>query len=130
MSAFAKSRRRELEFVIDCSYLAQRAAPLRKRADGQQEVGGVRRIASSGDELRDALRRDKAGVAVLPSLELVIEEGAPRRVVGKGRQVRIHAGDEAAGAIYAAASFGFRGDMISVFRCHPAPDSLQRPFGR
>jgi hypothetical protein len=109
---------------------AERAAPRCKRAEGQQEVGGLRRITGAGRELRGALRRDKARVAVLPSLELAIEKSAPRSVVGKRRQICIHADNEAAGAIYAAASFGFRGDMISVFRCHPAPDSLQRPFGR
>src|SRR5215471_21870623 len=84
---------------------AERAAPRRKRADGQQEVGGLRQIAGAGGELRGALRRDKAGVAVLPSLELAIEEDAPRRVVDERRQVRIHAGDEAVGAICATASF-------------------------
>src|SRR4029077_15715844 len=77
-------------------------------------------ITSAGRELRGALRRDKARVAVLPSLELAIEKGAPRRVVGERRQVGIHAGNKAPGAIYAAASFWLRGDMSSVFRRHPA----------
>jgi len=99
---------------------AERAAPCRKRAEGQQEVGGLRWITSAGRELRGALRRDKARVAVLPSLELAIEKGAPRRVVGERRQVGIHAGNKAPGAIYAAASFWLRGDMSSVFRRHPA----------
>jgi hypothetical protein len=35
---------------------------------------------------------------VLPSLELAIEKGAPRRVVGERRQVGIHAGNKAPGA--------------------------------
>jgi len=85
--------------VKDVLIRIQRGAPRRKRADGQQEVGALRRIAGAGGELRGALRRDKAGVAALPSFELAIEEAAPRRVVGERRQVRIHAGDEAAGAI-------------------------------
>lgn len=99
---------------------AERAAPCCKCAEGQQEVGGLRRITGAGRELRGALRRDKARVAVLPSLELAIEKGAPRRVVGERRQVGIHAGNKAPGAIYAAASFWLRGDMSSVFRRHPA----------
>jgi hypothetical protein len=69
------------------------------------------------------LRRDKAGVAVLPSFELAIEEGAPGGVIGKRRQVEIHAGDEAAGAISATALFWACGDILLVFQRYPAPDS-------
>ena len=54
---------------------AERAAPRREPDDGEQEIGGLRRIGTTGGELRRAFRRDEAGVAMLPSVELAVEEG-------------------------------------------------------
>ena len=44
-------------------------------------------------------------------------------------KVRVHAGDEAAGAICATAWSRLRGELVSMVRRHPVPDSLSRLLG-
>jgi hypothetical protein len=52
-----------------------------ERSDREQEVGGLWRVGRIGGELRGAFGCEEAGVAVLPTLELAVEEGAARRVI-------------------------------------------------
>src|SRR5262245_65521973 len=78
---------------------AERAAPRRKPDDGEQEIGGLRRIGTTGGELRRAFRRDEAGVAMLPSVELAVEEGTAVPVIRQSWQVGVDARDEAVCAI-------------------------------
>src|SRR5262249_27090567 len=78
---------------------AERAAPRREPDDGEQEIGGLRRIGTTGGELRRAFRRDEAGVAMLPSVELAVEEGTAVPVIRPSLQVGVDARDEAGCAI-------------------------------
>src|SRR5262249_59846925 len=78
---------------------AERAAPRREPDDGEQEIGGLRRIGATGGELRRAFRRDEAGVAMLPSVELAVEEGTAVSVICQSRQGGGGARDEAALAV-------------------------------
>src|SRR5215831_19852032 len=78
---------------------AERAAPRREPDDGEQEIGGLRRIGTTGGELRRVFRRDEAGVAMLPSVELAVEEGTADPVIRQSWQVGVDARDEAACAI-------------------------------
>src|SRR5262245_44440309 len=77
----------------------QRLTPRREDGDGQQEIGGLRRIGRIGGGLRRALRGDETGIAILPALQLAIEEGAARRVIGEREQVVVQAGNEAGGTV-------------------------------
>src|SRR5215471_21781613 len=99
---------------------AERAAPRRKPDDGEQEIGGLRRIGTTSGELRRAFRRDEAGVAMLPSVELAVEEGTAVPVIRQGRQVGVDARDEAACAIGGAAGFR-RPRLVLAFRRHLVP---------
>src|SRR5215831_15652019 len=76
---------------------ARCAAP--RADDGEQEIDGLRRIGTTGGELRRAFRRDEAGVAMLPSVELAVEEGTAVPVIRQSWQVGVDARDEAACAI-------------------------------
>src|SRR5262249_56564923 len=91
--------------IIRLRIPAERDAPRREASDGEQEIGGLRRIGTTGGELRRAFRRDEAGVAVLPSIELAVEKGTALPVIRQGRQVGVDARDEAACAIRGAAGF-------------------------
>src|SRR5262245_53441434 len=84
--------------------LIERAPSGRKADDGEQEVGGLRRIGANGHGLGAAFGRDEAGVAALPSVELPVEEESPRRVVRQRRQMSVHAGDETPDTVTGAAS--------------------------
>ena len=86
------------------SLIVERATPRRKSDDGEQEVGGLRRIGRNRHGLGAALARDEAGVTTLPSVELPIEEDPPRRVVRQRREMSVHAGDETRGTVCGAAS--------------------------
>src|SRR5262244_3339594 len=101
---------------------AERAAPRREPDDGEQEVGGLRRIGTTGGELRRAFRRDEAGVAVLPSVELAVEEGKAVPVIRQSRQVGVDARDESTCALVGAVGFR-RPRLVLVFRRHLVPDS-------
>src|SRR6516164_2102627 len=101
---------------------AEREAPRRLRGDGEQEVGGLRRIGTITGELGRAVSRDEAGVAVLPSVELAVEEGTALPVIRQGRQVGIDARDESTCALVGAVGFR-RPRLVLVFRRHLVPDS-------
>ena len=104
---------------------AERAAPRREPDDGEQEIGGLRRIGTTGGELRRAFRRDEAGVAMLPSVELAVEEGTAVPVIRQSWQVGVDARDEAACAIGGppTSSLGL-GVGVS------APSCFRQPFYR
>src|SRR5262249_54934642 len=85
--------------IIRLRIPAERDAPRCEASDGEQEIGGLRRIGTTGGELRRAFRRDEAGVAVLPSVELAVEKGTALPVIRQGRQVVVDARDEAACAV-------------------------------
>ena len=87
-----------------------------------RKIGGLRRIGTTGGELRRAFRRDEAGVAVLPSVELAVEEGAALPVIRQGRQVGIDARDESTCTIVGRVGFR-RPRLVLVFRRHLVPDS-------
>src|SRR5207302_1509563 len=110
--AGSHERRNALRLLRPTPCLAERRGPRGKRGDGQQKIGGVRRIARACRKLRGALRGDEAGIAACPSLELTREEGAARAVVSQARQVRVDAGDETARAIRAEACGGRGGDLV------------------
>jgi len=101
---------------------AERDAPRSQAGDGEQEIGGLWGIGTVAGELRRSLRRDEAGVAVLPSVELAVEEGTALPVIRQSRQVGIDAGYEAGCAIVRALGFR-RPRLVSVFRRHLVPDS-------
>src|SRR5262245_15470577 len=101
---------------------AERAAPRRKPDDGEQEIGGLRRIGTTGGELRRAFRGDEAGVAMLPSVELAVEEGTAVPVIRQSWQVGVDARDEAACTIGGPAGFR-RPRLVLVFRRHLVSDS-------
>ena len=101
---------------------AERAAPRREPDDGEQEIDGLRRIGTTGGDLRRAFRRDEAGVAMLPSVELAVEEGTAVSVIRQSWQVGVDARDEAACAIGGPAGFR-RPCLVLVFRCHLVSDS-------
>src|SRR5438876_6527440 len=126
----AHERRNALRLLRPTPCLAERRGPRGKRGDGQQKIGGVRRIARACRKLRGALRGDEAGIAAFPSLELAREEGAARAVVGQARQMRVDAGDETARAIRAAACGGRGGDLVLLSCSHPVSDPLQCAVGR
>ena|SRR6516165_10191926 len=69
--------------IIRLRIPAERDAPRCEASDGEQEIGGLRRIGTTGGELRRAFRRDEAGVAVLPSVELAVEKGTGSPSSGK-----------------------------------------------
>src|SRR5262249_15686518 len=100
--------------IIRLRIPAERDAPRREASDGEQEIGGLRRIGTTGGELRRAFRRDEAGVAVLPSVELAVEKGTALPVIRQGRQVGVDARDEAACAIGGAGGFP-RPPVLPVF---------------
>src|SRR5215813_513732 len=108
--------------IIRLRIPAERDAPRCEASDGEQEIGGLRRIGTTGGELRRAFRRDEAGVAVLPSVELAVEKGTALPVIRQGRQVGIDAGYEAGCAIVRALDFR-RPRLVLVFRRHLVPDS-------
>jgi hypothetical protein len=83
--------------------VVERATPRSESRDGEQEVGGLRRIDGGGYGLRAALGRDEAGVASFPPVELPVEEYSPRRVIRQRREMSIHAGDETRDAVGDAA---------------------------
>src|SRR5262249_5383662 len=101
---------------------AERDTPCRQARDGDQEVGGLRGIGTVARELSRSLRRDEAGVAVLPSVELAVKEGTALPVICQSRQVGIDAGYEAGCAIVRALDFR-RPRLVLVFRRHLVPDS-------
>src|SRR6516225_247074 len=72
---------------------AERDAARSQAGDGEQEIGGLWGIGTVAGELRRSLRRDEAGVAVLPSVELAVEEGTALPVIRQSRQVGIDAGE-------------------------------------
>src|SRR5262249_8010980 len=108
--------------IIRLRIPAERDAPRREASDGEQEIGGLRRIGTTGGELRRAVSRDEAGVAVLPSVELAIEKGTALPVIRQGRQIGIDAGDESTCAIVEAVGFR-RPRLVLVVRRHLIPDS-------
>src|SRR5882757_2213044 len=79
--------------------IAERAAPRREPDDREQEVSGLGRIGQFTFRLGGALAFDEARIAVLPSFDLPLEEGAPRRRVGNRWEVCVQAGEEAPCAI-------------------------------
>src|SRR5262249_6815343 len=99
---------------------AERGAPRREASDGEQEIGGLRRIATTSGGLWRAFRRGEAGVAVLPAIELAIEEGTALPVIRQGRQVGVDARDEAGCAIGGAVGFR-RPRLVLLFRRHLVP---------
>src|SRR5262245_8106034 len=108
--------------IIRLRIPAERDAPRCEASDGEQEIGGLRRIGTTGGELRRAFRRDEAGVAMLPSVELAVEEGTAVPVIRQSWQVGVDARDEAACAIGGPA--GFRRPRLGlVFRRHLVYDS-------
>ena len=125
--AGSHERRNALRLLRPTPCLAERRGPRGKRGDGQQKIGGVRRIARA---CRGALRGDEAGIAAFPSLELTREEGAARAVVGQARQMRVDAGDETARAICAAACGPRGGDLVLLSCSHPVFRPLQCAVGR
>src|SRR5262249_27101741 len=114
--------------IIRLRIPAERDAPRCEASDGEQEIGGLRRIGTTGGELRRAFRRDEAGVAVLPSVELAVEKGTALPVIRQGRQVGVDARDEAACAIGGAADFR-RPRLVLMFRRHLVPHSPLRAAG-
>src|SRR5262245_31526449 len=76
---------------------AEREAACRQRGDGDEEVGGLRRIGAAG-WLRFAVGGEEAGIAVLPAGELPVEEGTAGGAILEPRQMAVEAGEEAAGA--------------------------------
>src|SRR5262245_9664144 len=100
------------------SLVVERATPRRKSDDGEQEVGGPRRIGRNRRRLGAAFARDEAGVAAFPSVELPIEEDSPRRVVRQRRQMSVHAGDETHGTVWGAASDPVCGVLVLTIRHH------------
>src|SRR5215475_1813245 len=105
---------------------AEQAAPRREPDDGEQEIGGLRRIGTTGGELRRAFRRDEAGVAMLPPVELAVEEGTAVPVIRQSWQVGVDARDEAACTIGGPAGFR-RPRLVLVSPRHLVSDS---PFCR
>ena len=74
---------------------AQRVAPRREGGDGEQKIGGLRRVGRIGNGLRCPLWRQN-GHNGIPSFQLAIEEGATRGVIGEREQVAVEAGNEGA----------------------------------
>src|SRR6516165_11165809 len=101
---------------------AERDAARSQAGDGEQEIGGLWGIGTVAGELRRSLRRDEAGVAVLPSVELAVEEGTALPVIRQGRQVGIDPRDESTCALVGAVGFR-RPRLVLVFRRHLVPDS-------
>jgi hypothetical protein len=60
---------------------AKRDASRRERGDREQKVGGLWGVGRIGGGLRRAFGCEEAGVAVLPTLELAVEESASRRII-------------------------------------------------
>jgi hypothetical protein len=92
-----------------------------ERGDGQQKIGGVRRIPRARRKLRGPLRGDEAGIAAFPSLELALKKGATFLVTGQASQMRVDAREEAAGSIRAAACAAPGGDLLLLYCSHPVP---------
>src|SRR5690242_4674683 len=86
------------DMAISFAGRAELNSPRRQRGDGDEKVGGLRRVRAVAGRLRGAFAGDEAGITVLPAGELSIEEGAPGSAVGEGRQVAVEAGEETAGA--------------------------------
>src|SRR4029453_12354992 len=80
------------------------------------EFGGLRRVRRNRYGLGAAFGRDEAGVAALPSVELSIEEDAPRRVVRQRRQMSVHAGDETRDTLGGAGSDLCCGVLVLAIR--------------
>src|SRR5204863_6924522 len=69
-------------------------SPREQAADGEQEIGRLRRISRVARGLRGALRAQEALVTVLPAIDLRIEEMAFRRTVRELCHMRIDTGQK------------------------------------
>src|SRR6516165_12218998 len=115
--------------IIRLRIPAERDAPRCEASDGEQEIGGLRRIGTTGGELRRAFRRDEAGVAVLPSVELAVEKGTALPVIPQSRQMGIDAGYESTCAVVEPVGFR-RPRLVLVFRRHLVPASHSAGCGK